>query len=243
MAVSYAATMARISGSGLDRVFDGLLRSEGGQYKEADHFSFFQEGGWSANIHGESVLMGTANFMKKMGVKIPTGIGLKTGIFLAVDRHMMAVFAVKYNPAANVDYALQMMRRSHISPILAARDPNITPTLVQRKFHRGIKLEFPDLSSRVTLSEMENDHDRPRALLLREGLLPYAEAVVGSRRLCKAVRRATALSLLGSIVGTLLTFYLTFLGSYNLLTPLSLTMFLLLWTLPVLLMSDWSGRY
>ena len=66
---------------------------------------------------------------------------------------------------------------------------------------------------------------------------------MGSRRLCKAVRRATALSVLGSAAGTLLAFYLVFQGAYNLLTPLALLVFLLLWTLPVLILSDWAGRY
>ena len=64
-----------------------------------------------------------------------------------------------------------------------------------------------------------------------------------SRRLYKAVRRATALSVLGSVAGTLLSFYMVFQGAYNLLTPLALLVFLLLWTLPVLLLADWAGRY
>ena len=178
-----------------------------------------------------------------MDVRLPSDINLKTGIFLAVDGALIAVFAVKYNPSENVDYALRMMRRSHITPILASRDPNITPLLLQRKFHKGVKVEYPDITARVALSEVEHDRDMPRALLLREGLLPYAEAVAGSRRLCQAVRRAVRLSLLGSIVGTLLAFYLVFLGSYDLLTPMTLELFLLLWTLPVLLMADWTKRY
>ena len=73
--------------------------------------------------------------------------------------------------------------------------------------------------------------------------MPYAETVTGSRRLCKAVRRAVTLSLLGSAAGTLLVFYLVFNSAYNLLTPLALLVFLLLWTVPVLLMADWTGRY
>ncbi|MFQ9053923.1 MAG: hypothetical protein ACLR5H_12985 [Oscillospiraceae bacterium] len=32
-------------------------------------------------------------------------------------------------------------------------------------------------------------------------------------------------------------------GEVRFAHPLSLTVFLLLWTLPVLLMSDWTGRY
>ena len=50
-------------------------------------------------------------------------------------------------------------------------------------------------------------------------------------------------SLLGSGAGVLLTAYLVSLQKFDLLTPLSLTVFLLLWTLPVLLLSDWTGRY
>ena len=46
---------------------------------------------------------------------------------------------------------------------------------------------------------------------------------------------AAVLGILGSAAGTLLAFYLVFLGSYELLTPLSLVVFLLLWLVPVLL--------
>ena len=90
-------------------------------------------------------------------------------------------------------------------------------------------MEYPDLASRVALSEAEQDRDLPRALLFREGLLPYAETVVGSRRMCKAVRRAAAISLAGSAAGVLLAFYLLIQGAYDLLNPFALMVFLLLW--------------
>ena len=77
----------------------------------------------------------------------------------------------------------------------------------------------------------------------RGGLLPYAETVVGSRRMCKAVRRAAAISLAGSAAGVLLAFYLLIQGAYDLLNPFALMVFLLLWVLPVVLISDWAGRY
>lgn len=243
VAVSYAASMARAAGSGLERLFDELLRSELGSYEEVSGFAFYEEGGWSGTIRGESILMGTASFMRKMDVRLPGDINLKTGLFVSVDHHLIAVFAVKYNASENVDFALRMMTRSRVFPILAARDPNIAPELLRRKFHKGVKVEFPDLTTRVALSEAEKDRGLPRALIFREGLLPYAETVVGSRRMCRAVRRSTIFSLLGSAAGTLLTFYLVFLQQYTLLTPLALELFLLLWTLPVLLMVDWAGRY
>ena len=97
--------------------------------------------------------------------------------------------------------------------------------------------------ARIAYSETEKSRGLPRAVLLREGLLPYAETVAGSRRLCQATLRASMLSVAGSIVGTLLAAYLVSLGSYSLLTPLALEVFLLLWTVPVLLLTDWAGRY
>ncbi len=242
-ALSLAASMARAAGSGLERLFNNLVRSEGGSYEKVDDFSFYEEGGYSGTVRGESVLMGSASFMRKMNVKMPVDVNLRTGIFLAVDKELAAVFAVKYNPSENVDFALKMMQRSRIQPILASRDPNITPALIRRKFSKSVRMEYPNLTERIALSEAEKDRDLPRALLFREGLLPYAETVAGSLRLCKAVRRATTLSLLGSWAGTLLAFYLTSLGAYELLNPLALELFLLLWTLPVLLMADWTGRY
>ena len=242
-AVSLAASMARAAGSGLERLFNNLVRSEGGRYEKVDDFSFYEEGGWSGTVKGESVLMGGASFMRKMNVRLPADVNLPTGVFLAVDGELRAAFAVKYTPSENVAFALKLMQRSRIQPILASRDPNITPALIKRKFSRGAHMEYPGLSERIALSEAEKDRDFPRALLFREGLLPYAETVAGSLRLCKAVRRAAAISLLGSWAGTLLTFYLTSLGAYELLNPLALEVFLLLWTLPVLLMADWTGRY
>ena len=242
-AASYAAAMTKAAGCGLERLFEGMRRSEDGWLETVDDFGFYEEGGYSGTIHGESVLLGTASFMRKMDVRLPSDIDLKTGVFLAVDKSLVAVFAVKYKASENVDYALRIMKRGRITPILASRDPNITPALLKRKFTRSLKLEFPSLTERVALSEAELDQDMPRALLFREGLLPYAETVAGSRRLCKAVRRAISLSLFGSIMGTILVFYLLFLGTYSLIGPLSLDIFLLLWTLPVFLFSDWTGRY
>ena len=242
-AAAYAAAAAHGAGCGLARVFDGLAVGENAPRETAQDLSFYEQGGFGCTIHGESVLLGTASFMRKQDVRLPGNINLKTGVFLAIDHQLAAVFAVKYEAAENVDYALRTMRRSRITPILAVRDPNITPALLKRKFFKRIKVEYPDLTDRVALSEAEEDRGLPRALLLREGLLPYAEAVVGSRRLRTAVRRATWLSLAGSAAGVLLTAYLVSLGKFDLLTPLSLTVFLLLWTLPVLLMSDWTGRY
>ncbi|MBQ2739805.1 MAG: hypothetical protein IJE22_05895 [Oscillibacter sp.] len=241
--VSYAASMARAADCGLGRLFTEVLRSEMGDHLKVDQFAFYEEGGYAGTIRGESVLLGTASFMRKMDVRLPGDINLKTGIFLAVDKELVAVFAVKYNPSENVDFALKMLRKNSVSTILATRDPNVTPALLKRKFGKRTRMEYPNLMVRVALSEAGKDRDLPRALLFREGLLPYAETVVGSRRMVRTVRWNTLISLAGSVAGTLLTAYLASVGGYALMSPLTLEAFLLLWTAPVVLLSDLSARY
>ncbi len=238
---SYAATMAHASETGLSRLFDNLLEAEGGKLETLSDLNFYEEGGVGGTIHGETVLFGTASFCRRMGVTLPHGLTLKTGMFLAVDGTLIAVFAVKYMAAENVDWALHALHRARITPVLAVRDGNITPALLKRKFGTDARAVYPQLSTRLALSEKQGA--KPCALIYREGLMPYAELAVGAKRLCRAVRIGNFLSLLASVSGTMLSFYLSFVAAYALFTPFSLLAFLLLWTLAALIDGVFADKY
>ena len=66
---------------------------------------------------------------------------------------------------------------------------------------------------------------------------------MGAKRLRLAVRMTTALTVLGSVIGLLLAFYLTFIGAWDSLSSAQMTLFLLAWTVPTLLISSWVERY
>lgn len=108
-----------------------------------DDLRYCEEGGVEAAIHGETVLMGSAYFMKKRHVALPTTWKLQTGLFLSVDGVLTAVFAVKYQPSRNAEWALRAMRRCHITPVLAVRSSNVTPGLIKRKFGVDAKVVYP----------------------------------------------------------------------------------------------------
>ncbi|MBQ0037435.1 MAG: hypothetical protein KBS74_02050 [Clostridiales bacterium] len=236
--VSYAATVARASHSQLSPLFEQLLTSEGGFHKELTDLHYFEEGGVGGTIEGESVTMGSAYFMKKNKVNLPRELKLKTGIFLAVDGQLIAIFAIKYQSSRNVEWALQAIRRSRIQPVLAVRSENITPGLLQRKFNLDVKPVYPDVSTRLALSDLSKETvERAGAVIYREGLMPFAETVIGSRRLVQAVRISTVLCYIGAVAGLFLSYYLTHVGSYDSLAPLRMLAFLLLWLVPTLLLS------
>ena len=136
---------------------------------------------------------------------------------------------------------MHILARARITPVLAVRDGSITPALLKRKFGTDARAVYPQLSTRLALSE--RDGDKPCALLYREGLAPYAELAVGGKRLCRAVRLGNVLSLAASVAGTLLSFYLSFAGAYALFTPGKLALFLALWTVAALFDAFFAARY
>ena len=244
--VSYATSLIDASGCGLRQVFDDLCRGQGGHSYPVDDFSFYQEGGLAGVIRGESVILGRSDFMAKMGVRLPKDMNLKTGVFLAVDKELAAVFAIKYMPSDNVDAALQAVLHNGIQPVFAVRDFNITPALIKRKFKINTKKRclYPDLSDRLALSEEEYEgNGRPGALLFREGLMPYAETVIGGKRMHGAVCKSCAWALIGSICGTLLAFYLVFVSGFTILTPLALLVFQTFWAIPSAMVNGWVSQY
>jgi len=232
-AISYAGTLAVQGGGCLSKVFEDICRSDRIPYQPLEHFHVHDDGGLSGMIHGETVLLGPPVFMRHRGVRLPATLPAKTAICLAVDNQLTAVFAVKYNTSATVENALHMLVHSNLHLALATRDGNINSKLLKTRFGTDAGAVRLDITDRLALSEAERLCDSPNGLLYRDGLFPYAELVSGSWRLCQAANTGNLLSLLGSILGILLAFYLTFTGSFTVLSPLTMVTYLLLWTLPL----------
>ena len=236
--VSYAAAVTKEAGSQLSSLFGQLLSCEGGFVAEVQDLHYYEEGGVGCTIDGESVTMGSAYFMRSRKVALPRELKVKTGVFLAVDGQLIAIFAIKYQPSRNVEWALQAIRRNRIQPVLAVRGGNITPGMLHRRFNLDVKPLYPDVSTRLALSDLCGETvEQPGAIIYREGLLPFAETVIGSRRLLWAMRLSTVLCYVGAVAGLLLSYYLTHVGGYALLGGGQMLAFLLLWLLPTLLLS------
>ena len=243
-AVSYAASVARAAGSSLTPLLERQLTAEGGFHLSVEWVNYCEEGGVEANIRGETVLMGSAYFMKKRKVALPRDMKLSTGVFLAVDGALTAVFAVKYQPSRNAEWALRTLKRFHIVPVLAVRSGNVTPGLIKRKFGVDAKPVYPDVSTRLALAQLaEQQGEQPCVAICREGLMPLVESVAGSRRAVKAVRTATILSYIGAAAGVVLAYYLTSVGNFALLTPIAMVLYQVLWLLPTLLLAGLVKHY
>lgn len=243
--VAVTATVIRDSGCALDKVFHDLLRSQGAVYRRGETLTAFEGGGLSEIIRGEQVLIGSASFMVLMDVALPPGLKVKNAVFCAIDGELAGIFALNYHLPGSVPPAIDSLIQNRITPVLATRDFNLIPSMLRQRFKLPAeKLEFPPVNRRRELSDPDQEHSETlAAVLCREGLGPYAEAVVGGRRLRSAVRLSTILSCLGSLTGVLLAFYLTCVGAYDSLTAVNLTIFLLAWLVPTPLIGGWVDRY
>lgn len=78
------------------------------------------------------------------------------------------------------------------------------------------------------------------ALVTREELISAAYAVTGSRALRTSTNLGMAIHLIGGIVGLLTMLVLTILGSTELLTPINVLLYQLIWSVPGLLVTEWT---
>lgn len=243
--VSYTATLIRDSGSGLTKLFHDLMRAQGGIFRQADHLCCYEGGGLSANIRGYQVLVGSAAFMNLMEVSLPQGLHVKNAVFCAVDGELAGIFALNYSLPDMVFPSLDALMRERVAPVLATRDFNLIPAMLHQRFKLAAdKMDFPPVERRRELSDPDQPHNSTiTAVLCREGLLPYADSVVGARRLRRSTRLGAALACVGSTIGLLLAAYLTSVDAYGSLSPLNLLIFLLFWLAPVWFLTSWVPRY
>ena len=242
--VAYTATMLRALDCGLTQTFHDLLRAQGAFYREVSGLRW-HEGGITGIIRNREVFVGTADFMHLMDVALPQGLNVRHAVFCAIDGELAGIFALNYAMGQSVNPCLSALMANDISPVLVTRDPNLIPAFLGQKFKLPVdRMEFPPVDRRMELSAPDQEHDEtPVALLSREGLSPYCDAVVGGSRLRRATRWGVMFTLAGTVVGVAITFYLSYAGAVGSLTSSAFLVFMGLWLVPILLLSSWVNRY
>ncbi len=242
--ISYTGSMILASGSGLTRVFSDLLKEYACAIYRVDQFSCYEGGGIGAMIKGDNVLVGSAAFMNLMGVRLSHNLNIRSAVFTAINNELAGVFIINYTPAAPVQFALLNLIRSKITPLFAVRDFNITPSMVIGKFQIPKEdLEFPTFEARYNLSADSEDRGiKPAAIMSREGLGHFVELVWGGRQLKSLTTVSTAISVLGSVIGLRIMFFLCWTGAFRSGSPSNTLIFMLCWLLPVLMLTGAGSR-
>ena len=245
MVIGYANAVVQTAGSGLVPLFEQMMHDQNGRRYTVDTFRRYEGGGLGATIRGDVVLMGSIAFMKLMRVRVPEGTRLKQAVYLSVNGELTAVFALNYAPAESVRAGLSaVLRAGSLVPVLATRDFMITPQFLKLRYKIPPEhIEFPIVEERARLSSQEIPRTGPQgALMARSSFASFAGSVVSARTLRGAAIIAMIVALAGSVLGTALMFFLTFLDSSFSASCWNLFLYTVLWLIPGLLTALLAGR-
>lgn len=237
--ICYATSVIDETKCGLRDVFDDLLKSRYGTALKVTNLRYHESGGVEAEVNGDSVLIGSSGFMLRSGIRLSSGTNVKNAVYIAINRQPAGVFNINYKVNSEVSRALHILSRKKIPIILAVRDFNLLPTMVEKLFGlRDGSLEYPEIEDRINLSEEERLNSQDiSAVITRSGLYPFAAAVLAAKKVRRATVRNIFLTAACSIIGMLLMFYLTFIQKPALVTPYTVFVYMLLWYLPMYLLS------
>ncbi|MBR4657041.1 MAG: hypothetical protein IKO68_10900 [Oscillospiraceae bacterium] len=236
--VAYTGSVILATGSGLRRVFGELMRQYAAPLYRVEDFDCGIEGGVSAFVGAEQVLIGTAAYMNLMGIRVPGNVDVGGAVYTAIDHELCGVFVVGYTPLELVQNALIRLEDGKIRPLLALRDFNFTPAMLEQKFRlEEGSVSFLPPEDRYRLS-VEPEEGEPAALLSREGLWHFSETARGGRRLYRTTRRALWMTLIGAVLGIAITFIACARGSFSSVAPGKLLVSMLLWAFATMMIAD-----
>ena len=240
--IAYAAALRRENGGSLAPIFEQLLTSRAGVRYEAGNMQFYGNGGIGGEVCQEPVLMGTLDFLKEMGIEIPEGVLMNQAVYVAIDGELSGLFAIAHSRTKYTASGLATLcNNKKLNPLIIAEDFMVTAPFLKERFGvRTKRVLFPNREIRAELAAKAVPEDaKALALMTQEGLAPAAYAITGARAVRTAWKLGLVIHLLGGILGLLIMAALAYLGSVELLTPLNVLVYQLLWLVPGFLATLW----
>ena len=241
--VSYTTSVIHAAGGGLVPVFDQLLKSRSGQLYPVHSFRNYGDGGIGGEVEGLPVLVGTMSFLQDMGVEIPEGTMVNQAVYAAVDGELCAVYAMSYAKMRSAAAGLvTLCGYRKLKPLKLSGDFMLTESFLRAKFNvKTSRIAFPDRDTCQKLQQHPIDPDEPvLALTTREELVSVAYAITGARALRQATKLGVIIHLIGGTLGLIIMLVLGYLGSTQLLTPVNILLYQLIWAVPGLLVTEWA---
>lgn len=236
--VSYTASLILAAGGGLVPVFRNLLNSRNVQEYSVVNFRDYGGGGIGGEVNGEPVLVGSMRFLQDMGVEIPQGTMVNQAVYASIDGQLAAVIAISYAKMRSSAAGLvSLCGCRKVTPILLAGDFMLTEDFIRSKFNvRPSKVAMPPKDVRAALAQkVPSSESDVLALVTRDDLVASAYAVCGAVALRRACRSGVFIHILAGLMGMLIMLALAYLGSTELLTPINVLLYQLIWAVPGLI--------
>lgn len=244
--IGYTAATTKAVGILLHYAFEEELRSRNARQYRVDRFRIYESGGIGAEICGDIVLVGTLEFMRRMGVHMEGGMKLRQAVYTSVNGELAAVFAIKYTPRESVRKGLAAIAENrHFRTVFATRDFLMTQEMIAEKYEITLNnSSYPPAKERIRLSEAEmKEKGKQGAIMADDSFGSFADAAAGGRVLKSAVGAASLLTVLNGLLGFVLMAVLTSHHGIETATAVNVLLYQLIWAIPTLLLTGWTRRY
>ena len=240
--VAYGSALILCDSNGLAPLFEQLLESRNCHHLSAQNVERYQ-GGISGEVRGESVLVGTLSFLREMEVELPEGLKVSNAVCVAIDGALCGLFAISYERTRPAIYGLHTLcSYRRVKPVVCDGDFLICPGFLRAKFGVSPKrILVADSELRDTIVTLEPDRENGAVLIsTRQDLPSAAFGVTGARALRSASYLGLAVHMIGGILGIGIMLTLVILGATSLLTPLNVILYQLIWSIPGILLTEWT---
>lgn len=240
--VAYCTALVEADGGTLAPLFRQVLESRNARHYDVENFRAYP-GGIGGEVMGEPVLVGMFPFLQDMGVEIPEGIRVNQAVCVSIDGELCGLFAVTYEKDRNAALGLHVLCSNRkVKTVLTSNDFMLTDSFLRAKFGINPKrIQMPDHELCRQLQEKKLPEDA-QALVMstRSGATPFVVGVMGAKALRTASILGTVIHMLGGILGLGAMAVLTILGRTDLLTPMNMFLYQLVWLVPGLLVTYWT---
>ena len=241
--MAYCTAVIDADGSGLAPLFTQLLEARNGMHFDVQEMRAYENGGIGGLVEDEAVLVGSLSFLKEMGVEIPEGIRVNNAVCVAIDGELCGLFAITYEKARSVAAGLTTLCSYRgLKPVMTGADFMLTEDFIHSKFGVNTRrMAFPERQDQETLAQVKQEEGSPAAVLVTaEGLAPVAFGITGARALNRASNAGVVLQMIGGIIGMGIVLTLTVIGALDLLAPVNMFLYHLVWMIPGLLITEWT---
>lgn len=244
LVLAYTTAMIKANRGALVSLFSQLLDSRNGFYYTVTELTT-HPGGICGEIGEDSVMVGSMEFMRSMGVDLTEAKQMDLAVYTAIDGQLAGMFAVNYQKSRSTVAGLRTLcGYPGLTPVVNCEDFMLTASFVQKKY--GInprRMAFPSREERREMALREvGEVDTVIALTTRDGLAPKAFSITGARVLRRALKVGVALHMVGGIIGLLFMLAMAIASGspQNILTPSNILTFELIWMIPGLLITEWT---
>lgn len=237
-----AAALARANDSALLPLLEQLPRGRDGMNQLVQDLHVY-EGGVSAVVSGVPAALGTADFMQRLDVEVPSSARINDAVYICINGELSAVFVVSYQRSKAAAAGLRnLCGWRSLTPVLVSSDFMLTPHFIREKLGVKIKrIQFLPFDARKQLQDTHPDANAPViALTTNKELSAKAYAINGAWALRSAQSSGANIHMLSGSMGLILTALLIILGAPEMLTGTNTLLFMVAWMIPGWLYTEWT---